>query len=120
MRGRPSFLDRKQCYDLWNELGSLYKVRQNLGRQGIVNPNGSIPSESGVKISAWKWVLYHPEEVCNRFKYRDTDNKRWLKILDRRARDVLSTRIDRYINWRKDVYEPYAEKLCQNSPQNTD
>jgi len=92
----------------------------NLERQGIINPNGSRPSTSGVRIGAWKYCLFNPDKALEVFRRRfdefpEGEEEEWLDWLDSRALAFLTTKIDRYIDWRKKVYDPYKEKICQGT-----
>lgn len=115
MYGRPQWLDRERCFYLWMELGSVVKVCSRLYSEGVRNPTtGKPPSEPGVRIAAWKWALYHPEEARQMFIkytgcYTDDQMEYWLDRLQRISRAFLTTRVDRYLDW-KDQFKNYLEE----------
>ena len=117
MRGRPQWLDRERCFYLWMELGSIWKVRHRLYSEGVKNPTtGKVASEIGVRVSAWKYVLYNPEYCRQKFidrvgVYGDDQLDLWLGKLDRLAIAFLTTRADRYRVWKKEIYDPYVEEV---------
>ena len=116
--GRPKWLDRKECFDLWCELGTVRKVQLNLARKGIVNPTTkNPPSDSGVRFAAYKYVLYNPgiarKEYMKLGEFLDGEEKRWFDHLDGWARAILITRRDRYEDWKKWI-EPYKKKILVN------
>ena len=115
-RGRPDFLDRKECFDLWVELGSILKVRKELARRGKINPTTKkMPSDSGVRIAALKYILYNLEDARKVFKklgyFGDDKDKEWFEYLKSRALDVLTTRKSRYEEWENDILQKYARGL---------
>ncbi len=93
------------------ELGSIDRVCSRLYSEGIMNPTTKTPpSHIGVRISAWKWALYNPEEARQMFIkhhgiYEDEDIEYWFKKLNRIALAFLTTRADRYKEWKKDFDE---------------
>jgi hypothetical protein len=116
MKGRPAWLDREQCFKLWLQLGTIRRVRAYLEANGVVNPTtGERPSEIGVRASAWKWALYHPEEARQIFIeklgiYTDDQLDYWFDRLERAAKGFLATRVERYKSW-EDDFNKYKSRM---------
>lgn len=63
-RMTKTYLDDKQCFDLWIELGTLEKVRQHLYSLGIKNPlSGNMATPFGIRTAAFRWMLHNLDEA---------------------------------------------------------
>jgi len=118
MYGRPQWLDREECFRLWCELGSIKRVCMYLERDGIVNPTTlEAPSDSGVRFAAYKHMLYNPEEARKEYMklgvFLDGKNDHWISHLEKWARALLTTRRERYEEWREWI-QPYIKNLEKN------
>jgi len=118
-KGRPKYLDRKECFELWVELGTIPKVCLELERRGKTNPNtGCSPSKTGVQIAATKYILYNIDDARKVFQqlgyFGSSKDDAWIGYLKRHAMDVLTTRRSRYEEWERDILQPYVKRLTNN------
>ena len=57
------YLDGKECFYLWAELGSLEKASNELERRGKVNPKtGKAPTRMSISTSARNWATENLKE----------------------------------------------------------
>lgn len=63
LRLNKSFLDPKQCYELWiKQRISIYKIPEKLTNSGVINPyTGQPPTPQAIWRAAWLYILEHPE-----------------------------------------------------------
>jgi hypothetical protein len=67
-RDEKSILDKKLCFDLWIELGSLNKVSMELYNRGVKNTLTDKPFTGiGVRSAAFIWMLYNLDEAFETF-----------------------------------------------------
>ena len=119
-RGRPTWLDRKRCFELWVELGSIDKVRRRLESEGIVNPTTKkAASNFGISAAAYKYMVFNPVESRKVFQHlgffgegKDDD---WIEYLKEKAVCYLSTRLDRYNEWERDYLDEYIRGLKEDN-----
>ena len=82
-----TFLDTKQCFDLWRELTSLRLVQLKLIEQGVVNPyTNKPPTRMGIRAAAYRWISENLDEARkilvadgNHLLAEDVYWKAWLK-----------------------------------------
>lgn len=120
MRGRPSFLDRKQCFELWVELGSLPKVQQSLARKGVVNPKTGKPAGlPAIRAAAYKHVFYNIAEARKVYQrlgaFGEGKDEAWIEYLKNRAVQFLMTRYDRYDEWEQKYLNEYIKGLTEGN-----
>ena len=68
VRNRLEQLDKKECFDLWVELGSLEKVRSLLYTQGKRNIYGNSYSIYGIRNAALKYIFWNMDIAFERMK----------------------------------------------------
>lgn len=59
-----NYLEGKELFILWAQLGSLSKVRENLIQSGILNPEtGKPPTQAGIRVAVRRWMAQNPAEA---------------------------------------------------------
>jgi len=101
--GAPRILDGKECFDLWNKLGSLKKVSQEFERRGMTGKNGKgHPTGTTVANSAWRYVLSHLDEARLEMEkygvFFDTDTE-WNEVVVTKATYILGSSRKRFFRW---------------------
>lgn len=65
-----TLLEPEKCWKLWNELGSLRKVKAKLRSEGVVNPRtGEPPTSSAIEKAAFMWLINNPQEARKDAEY---------------------------------------------------
>jgi len=101
--GAPRILDGKECFDLWNKLGSLQKVAEEFKRQGLTGKNGKgHPTTTTVANSAWRYVLNNLESARSEMEgygiIFDTDRE-WNEVIVTKATYILGSSRRRFFRW---------------------
>lgn len=96
---RWGFINNKEAFNMWIELGSLNKVQAKFAELGMVNKEGKPPSREGLGNAAWKYALANPEEAYNRIS--ETNRRmnvpvptveEWRKMMMGKAKSLLTQR----------------------------
>lgn len=59
-----NYLDNRDCFYAWAELGSLAKAKSHFEKNGIVNPKtGKPPTRAAISVAAKRWIAYNLEEA---------------------------------------------------------
>jgi hypothetical protein len=92
----------KSSFELWLELGTVYKVQKEFVRRGWVTPTGEPPTITSVCRWAWIYVLENPDEAREEFAKRGAfyEDNEWIRLLFDRAKGYyLLTSRKRFYDW---------------------
>lgn len=96
---RGTYLDPKDCWKSWIELGSLLKVQRKYIKQDVKSPQtGTYPIIQSIEKSAKRWAVNNLEEARKDLTYAWqrrgevlTDEK-WNEWLNSAVRNIFSGR----------------------------
>lgn len=84
------WLDEKECWDKWIELGSLESVRRYYQKNGVLNNRtGDPPTQSAIQKAAYRWMLGNIHEARKQVEHewqkdgRILTEDEWKKFLFR-------------------------------------
>jgi len=92
----------KICFDLWLELGSIKKVREEFLRRGWINAKSVPPTGVSITRWAWVWALENPDEAFEEVKKLNLNfnKEEWIALLFERAKGYyLITSRKRFYDW---------------------
>lgn len=93
---RSTYLDPKECWKSWIELGSLNKVQAKYIREDVRSPRtGTYPIIQAIEKAAKRWAINNPEEARKDLAYawqvkgEILTEEKWNTWLNSAVRNVL-------------------------------
>jgi hypothetical protein len=114
-----AILDDKYCFDLWNKLGTLDLVADQLEREGIVNPRTGKPYHlMTVWTAASRWMVENPEKSRKYFTVIAAylDDESWEEFLVERAMSVYKGSKRNFLKWARKMglFDKYFDTFADH------
>lgn len=123
LRTTKQYLDGKQVFDLWIEMGSIRKVVRKLNDLGFRNPRtGNVVTAMGAWGAAWLFVFdnldYAKGRAFDGWKFHGVilEDEVWNKLVLKEARYLYSNkRFDQFLATHPDIKELHEKSCPTNS-----